>query len=753
MIDALREAAARLRAGRSRTLVAAAGIAAAAAMVGTAVTLSFGLQTGFDRATARADLPDVVARFQPQTEANVDRRLSGLANVEARSSRFELTRVGLSSAGGSSGKGVLQLVPKGRRGYAVVEGRDLSGRRGELVVERGVAHEWGLSVGDPIDVRQIGRLRVVGIAVGPDDVAFPLSSTPRVYVARELAPREFLERGRSVNLVELWARDSSRLDALLVQARSASFGLENLRFVTRGGVRALIDQAAGIVIALLIAFSLVALAAAGVMLAASARAEVQRGLSAIGVMRAVGVSRGGVARRYALDAALVALPAAALGLVAGSLVAAGPSGRLLGILNELSPGSALALPLVACLVAIMTLVVAAGAVPAWKAAGRPPARLLRGSELTSTPSRARTPGGPFGLGLRLALARRTRTLATAAVVAAATAVVLLMLALASFLQGLQDDPGTVGKRYSLTAALPASSADDVRRLPGVRAAAARYEVDALSSIDLGQQLELVAFRGDHTVFEAPPLAEGRRVAADDEAEVGLGLAQALGAQPGTTLAVQLPGGGEARFRVVGVVRTIEKDGRVAYVRPRRVLAAQPEAEPKIAIRLDDGVAPSSLTASLGRLGAEPVSVGGATTDNGAFLGVLAGVLRLVAGVNGLVCLYLLVQALALTAVERRGTIAVLRTAGATLTTVALVLLGAASVVVALAAPVAVAVERLALGPAVARLAAGYASLPLGAGPAHALAVAAGLVVVATLAALWVARRIVREPIVAGLREG
>jgi len=125
----------------------------------------------------------------------------------------------------------------------------------------------------------------------------------------------------------------------------------------------------------------------------------------------------------------------------------------------------------------------------------------------------------------------------------------------------------------------------------------------------------------------------------------------------------------------------------------------------------------------------------------------------VAGVNGLICLYVLVQALALTAVERRGTIAVLRAAGAPLRTVALVLLGAASVVVALAAPAAVAVERLALGPAVAQLAAGYASLPLGAAPGQVLAVVAGLVLVAIAAALWVARRTEREPIVTALREG
>src|SRR5205823_6176296 len=79
-----------------------------------------------------------------------------------------------------------------------------------------------------------------------------------------------------VNEALLWANDRSRVDEMLVQARAVSFGVENLRFVTRAGVRVLVDQAAGIVIALLVAFSVVAVAAAGVMLGASSHAEVQR---------------------------------------------------------------------------------------------------------------------------------------------------------------------------------------------------------------------------------------------------------------------------------------------------------------------------------------------------------------------------------------------------------------------------------------------------------------------------------------------
>jgi len=734
-------------------LLAAAGIAAAATMIGTAVTLSFGLATGFERAAQRSDLPDVIARFEPRTRDEVDRRVRSLANVEDRSYRLEVEGISLSADGGSSDKGTVQLVPRGRRGYAVVDGRDLTGRSGEVVIERGLAREWDIEVGDRIRVDRLGTQRVAGLAVAPDDVAFPLAANPRVYLPETLIPAGFRDRGRSVNLALLWARDPSRLDELLVQARSQGFGLENLRFVTRDGVRALVDQIAGIVIGLLIAFSLAALATAGVMLGASARADVQRRLTDIGVMRAVGFTRAGVAGGYAADAALVALPAAVLGLLAGALLAASPSARLLEILNELSPGGALALPLAGCLVAVVALVVAATTWPAWRAASLPPARVLRGMEIRHRVRRGRTPGGPFGLGLRLALARRTRTLATASVVAAATAVVLLMLALTSFLGRLQDDPGVVGKRYELSARLPASAAREVAGLPGVEDAAPRYVADGVDSFALGQPVRLVAFPGDHVPFEAPPLSEGRRVASDREAEVGQGLADALGVRPGGTLAVQLSSGAEARFRVVGVVRTLDREGRVAFVRSARVLAADPGLQPEVVIRVEDGAQTEQVQERLLSLGAEPRAVGGAAPRNQAFLGVLAGVLRVVALVNGLICLYVLVQALAVTAAERRQTIAVLRAGGARRATVTTMLLGTAAAVLALAAPLGVVAERLVLGPAVARLAAGYASLPLGAGVVQVALAVLGLAAIGAAAAAWVARRVEREPVAAGLREG
>ncbi len=689
----MREALRRLRARPGRSALTAAGVAAACAMLGAAVTVSYGLATGFDRAAERADLPDLIARFDDERLETIDDRVRALPNVEARSYRLEVTDIRLAANGRSTEKGAAQVVRRGRRGYAVVEGRDLSERGAEVVIERGLANEWGLGPGGTLDIAGLGPVRVVGVAVAPDNVAFPLASTARVYLSNEALLQRFGEGEAPVNSLLLWTHDPDRLDETLAQARAVSFGITNLRFLTRDGVRVLVGQAAGIVIALLVAFSLIALASAVLMLGASARTDVQRRLAQVGMLRAIGFSRMGVAGRYGGEALIVAVPAAIVGLALGAALVTRPSGRLLETLNELGPGSALLAPLGACLVAVVVVVGVATAWPAWRAAGRPPAETLRGADAPAEALRLRSPSGGFGLGLRLAMARKARLAGSVAVVATATAVVLLMLALAGLLDGLRDDPSSVGKRYSLTVAAPAERADEVAAVPGVEAAAPRYLVQGADSFRLGETLKVVAFPGDHTDFEAPPLLAGRRLRSDAEVEIGRGLSQSLGLDVGGTLAAQLPSGREVRFRVVGIVGAIDSDGRVAYTRPGRLLDADPGLRPAIAVRLSPGTSRDDVTGRLAAIGLAPESVGGATTSNGRFLGVLADLLRAVAAINALVCLYALVQALALTATERRGTLAVMRSFGAGRRHVLLVLGGAALAQVALAAPRSCSEER------------------------------------------------------------
>ena len=744
----------RLRARGARSALAATGVLAAGAMLGTAVTVAYGLGTGFDRATERADAPDLIASFDERSRADVAQRVRALPNVESVSYRFEVKDVPIAAGGEVIRSGAVEVVRRGRRGYALLEGRDIAGAPREVVVERGVARELDLGVGDRLDVGRLGAHRVVGISLAPDNVAYPLADAARIYLSSAALARRFGSEPSEANRMLLWVRDPRRLDSTLVQARAVSFGVSDLRFLTRAGVRVLRDEAAGIVIALLVAFSLIATLAAGVMLGALGRADVERRLPAIGVLRAVGLSRVGVAARFALDAVLLAVPAAALGIAAGALLARGPTASLLGSINELAPGAALLVPLGGALMALVAIACGASAWPAWRASRRPPVELLRGAELRGAGGRlaARLPAGIGWLGLRMLAGRPLRTAAATAVLTIAAAIVLLLLALASQLTELRDDPGSIGKRYDLAADLGPERAGDVRALAGVDAASVRYSVRAADAFDLGETLRVVAYPGDHTRFEASPLTDGRRVRADGEAEIGAGLADALGVPLGATLAIALESGGEARFRVVGIVAALEEQGRIAYVRPPRLLAADPAAPPEVAVDLARDADRAGVIAALRELGAgAPMSVDGAASDQPGFVSVLAGVLRTVALVNGLVALYALVQVLALTALERRSALALLRAVGGGRGELVRVFGGAAAVLVVVAVPGGALLSALVLGPAVGSLAADYAPLAPRPSPGQVVLVACGSAVMAALAAAIVARRSTRAPVAAGLR--
>jgi hypothetical protein len=352
--------------------------------------------------------------------------------------------------------------------------------------------------------------------------------------------------------------------------------------------------------------------------------------------------------------------------------------------------------------------------------------------------------------MRMVVSRPVRTLATAAVLAVSCAVILLMLALATTLDSLQNDPGALGKRYQLTASGSASTLDAVRAVTGVGAAAQRFTADVVDSYQLGESFQLVAYCGDRLRFEEPQLSAGRRATRSGEAEVGQGLASALGLRPGTPLVTQFAGGGEARFRVVGIVRAFDNDGRIAYVEPgSRICAAQGGTT---VVQLADGASRSDVAAALAQAGFPTATVAGVTTRNAGFLGVLAALLRTIAVIDGLVCLYAVVQMLALTAYERRSSIALIRACGADTAQVAAVFAGAALVVAAVAAPVAIVAERALLGPHAADLAATYATISLAAAPREIAAVLAGLLVVGVAASAWVGRQAVRDPIVRVLRE-
>ena len=753
----LAHAVARVRARPGRALLSAGGILVVSAMLGAAVTVAASLSGGFERTAARAGLPDVIARFDDAPGPLVADRARSLPNVREVALRYSADNLDVRAPGHHVYDATAEGVKPGPHAYAVVAGRDLSGAPREVLVERGVARAWHLRPGSTILVNGWVSMRVVGVAVEPDTVAFPLVGRPRFFLRYEGARALAGAPSGTANELLLWARDPSRLDVTLAQARAASYGLRDLQFLTRNGIRVEIGQAAGIVVALLVAFSLIALVAAGAILAASAAAEVQRRLHAIGVMRAIGASTRSIVLGSAVEAALVAAPSATLGLVAGWLVVRGPANDLLAAVNELGPGMSVAWLLLATLAAVIAVVAVAATVPATRAARRRPADALRGADVRGAARRAPLPAGPGGLGVRLALARPARSMTAVAVLAVSAGFALLVLAIASLLSDLRTEPQAIARAYQLSVDAPATRLAEVRRLPGVVGAAARYDTFVSDSFDLGESFELVAFGADHTDYEAPALAEGRRTRAPGEAEVGLGLAQALGLHPGSLLAAQLANGREARFRVVGVVRALQRQGRIAYVGASRLLAAEPALAPTLAVKTAPGQS-GRVRDALAARGLFGSSAGGVTGDavqhwagrNSGFISVLVALLRGIAVLDGLVCIYALAQILALTAGERRQAIAVVRALGAGRAAVARIFAGSALLLALVALPAAVVLERVFLGPAAARLAASYVTLSLGADSTSIVVVGASLVAASLCAALVVARRASRGPVTAAL---
>src|SRR4051794_41654879 len=97
----------------------------AAAMAGAAVTVAVGLSTGSARSARAAALPDVLVRFRPEDRRDVDAVLRRLPNLESVAYRFEAQPIELAAGYNAVGNGALQAIVGARRGYAVVQGRDL----------------------------------------------------------------------------------------------------------------------------------------------------------------------------------------------------------------------------------------------------------------------------------------------------------------------------------------------------------------------------------------------------------------------------------------------------------------------------------------------------------------------------------------------------------------------------------------------------------------------------------------------------
>ena len=294
-----------------------------------------------------------------------------------------------------------------------------------------------------------------------------------------------------------------------------------------------------------------------------------------------------------------------------------------------------------------------------------------------------------------------------------------MLALASLLERLRDDPGTVGKRYQLTVRAPDWLLGAIRDVPGVDAAgrALRDRGGRLVPARRAAQARRLPGRPHRVRGAAAGRGPARAGAGRDRGRARAGRR----ARPAARLDARRP----AAQRRRGALPRGRDRARAGELGPDRLGAAATGCwratrtwSPGSSCGSTRAPTARRSTRDLIEIGAPPRTASAATTRNGEFLAVLAAVLRGVGLAVGLVCLYALVQALTMTARERRGAVALLRACGGDARAVATVLAGAAAAVALPAAVAGIALEWAVFGPLVARLAAGFASLPLAPAPGH-----------------------------------
>ena len=212
-----------VRAG-GRRCSGGAGVCSPRRCRGRRSTVAFGAGDGLrplgaGRRPARRHRP-----LRPRARRRGSTRLcAALPNVEARSYRIEVDR--RAPAGGDrppTRRGAVQLVDRaGRRGYAVVAGRDLPGRgrRGR----RGARRRARLAPAPSATrcrVGRLGTLRVVG-SPSPRQRRLPARlAAARLRVRRLAAARDRRPRPARSTSSLLWTRDPSRTDVTLQQARA-----------------------------------------------------------------------------------------------------------------------------------------------------------------------------------------------------------------------------------------------------------------------------------------------------------------------------------------------------------------------------------------------------------------------------------------------------------------------------------------------------------------------------------------------------
>jgi putative ABC transport system permease protein len=510
---------------------------------------------------------------------------------------------------------------------------------------------------------------------------------------------------------------------------------------------------------LLIVFSVVAALAAGFLIANAVGGAVGAQTHQIGLLKAVGFTRGQLALVYLVEYLGLALVASLVGLAAGSLLTPlllHPLTTQFGEMLAWPPAwTLLVTPLTALLItALFTFW------PVRRVVGLDAVRAIRMGEERPRGRSVHLPHvpPPLALGLSSLLSRPLRSALTALGLATSVFALVAALALNATLQALLTDP-TMG--YAMDGDL-----DLVRP---------RYLSETEVDLLIGEQPDVVAAyfqrwfgfslpeeekplyailrEGDLGAFRFP-IVEGRMFERLDEAVVGYGLVREWDLHLGDTVTVPLEGQ-QLTFRVVGTCRISSQGGRMLVLPLEAIRRVKPEVEPfRWILKLRPGADVDAIAAGLtyASNGSLEIDIVG-EEDFPEWLRLLQGVLAALSLVLGGIAVVGVFSNVWMGVHERQQELGMLKAVGMTPGQVTLsVLIGATGIALvgyAVGLPVGLAAINL-LTDTVAR-GVGYGPLHPSIGGMEALLLLPAILLLAVIGALLPAQRAGRTRVTDTLR--
>jgi putative ABC transport system permease protein len=485
----------------------------------------------------------------------------------------------------------------------VTDGRRPSGPA-EVLLERSFARETGLRIGQTlnIDAREGGQdvaLRITGLAVTTQQADFP-HWDPGVAWAADAAVRQLGGTGTG-----------TRVGVRLADPEAASAYIATIDPALSGGgvtdwhdVRDTITDQARTNTIIIGVNTLLALIAVGFTVATVISGRVLAQRREIGLLKAIGVTPGGVVALLVVEYVALALAAGLLGLVAGTLIAPLLLEPMSTLLATPTPSAFQPATLVGALALIVAAVALFAAIPALRA-GRlnsVDALALGRTSLSGGASRAARVAAALRLpatarlGVKDAFTSRSRATLTVGALTLMVITLVAALSMEATYDRVIDDPALRAKPWDVRVQPGAVSEQAALQL--VRAERPVERATTISGLQVttaaGQEVQARALgEGFERFVYAVP--DGRMYARPGEAIAGHGFYERFGVAIGDT--VTLKAGGRP-FQVTLVGRHVEpdNDGEIVIF-PRATLPAGTNLGPADVIA---GFAPGTDAAAVAR---------------------------------------------------------------------------------------------------------------------------------------------------------